>query len=238
LSFPGDRTKHVNGGPALSDAYVPAAAHEVLSPLLIAQAAVEMLAEIGAQLEHDPAQRRPVLSMLERDLARAVLLMDRMSLAADVEHDTVVLAKKVIDLEALVQAILSELDHTVLQDRSVTFLSAAAVFCEADPRAMREIVGDLLANVAAYGPPAPITVVLEQHHDTARLVVRDHGVGVLPADAERIFEKFPQVDADSPGVGLGLFIARGLARAHGGNIVVSSAPERGSQLTLTVPALR
>jgi signal transduction histidine kinase len=218
---------------------VPAADHEVLSPLLIAQAAVEMLAEIGAQLEHDPAQRRPVLSVLERDLARAVLLMDRMSLAAGVEHDAVVLAKEVIDLEALVQAVVSELGHTVLQDRSVTFLSAAAVFCEADPRAMREIVGDLLANAATYsGPPAPITVVLEQHHDTARLVVRDHGVGVLPADAERIFEKFTQVDADSPGAGLGLFVARGLARAHDGNIVVSSAPERGSQLTLTVPALR
>lgn len=69
----------------------------------------------------------------------------------------------------------------------------------------------------------------------AEVVVRDHGSGVTPGDSQTIFDKFVQGDPGSPGAGLGLYISRGLARAHGGDLRVQPAETTGSEFVLTVP---
>lgn len=70
---------------------------------------------------------------------------------------------------------------------------------------------------------------------SARVVVRNHGGGVTPGDSQRIFEKFERLDRGGAGTRLGLFISRGLARAHGGDIRVEPAENVGSQFILTLP---
>jgi signal transduction histidine kinase len=67
--------------------------------------------------------------------------------------------------------------------------------------------------------------------------VTDHGVGISPADHHLIFEKFGRVGntAGKPGSGLGLYIARAIAEAHGGALEVTSAPGLGATFTLTLP---
>jgi len=71
------------------------------------------------------------------------------------------------------------------------------------------------------------------------VVIADQGKGIDPQDHERIFEKFERVDASEPGgSGLGLYIARRLARAMGGEISVDSALGQGARFTLTLPAER
>ena len=69
--------------------------------------------------------------------------------------------------------------------------------------------------------------------------VADQGKGIAPDDQERIFDKFERVDPAEPGgTGLGLYIARRLARAMGGDIGVDSAPGQGARFTLTLPKAR
>ena len=167
----------------------------------------------------------------------AILLMNRMALARTVERDEVELSTEVLDLERLVRETVSDLDHTVLNGRDVTFAPSSGVLCDIDATAVREIVFNLLSNAAKYSARAePITVALDQIGDAARLVIRDHGAGVSAEETEWIFEKFSQGDNASSGVGLGLFISRGLARAHGGDITVITPPSGGSEFTLTLPA--
>lgn len=106
-----------------------------------------------------------------------------------------------------------------------------------DPTALREIVFNVLANAAKYSAPhAAIEVTVRQDDDRAEVIVRDHGTGVTPRDTETIFGKFLQGDRASPGAGLGLYISRGLARAHGGDLHVRPAEQRGSEFILTLPA--
>ncbi len=79
----------------------------------------------------------------------------------------------------------------------------------------------------------------ERDGDTASITVADLGKGIAPEDQARIFDKFERVDPLEPGgTGLGLYIARRLARAMGGDIQVDSAPGQGARFTFTLPAGR
>lgn len=78
-------------------------------------------------------------------------------------------------------------------------------------------------------------LVEESVGDLAEAIVRNHGSGVTPGDTDAIFEKFHRGETNAPGAGLGLFISRGLARAHGGDLTVKAAEHIGSEFRLTLP---
>ncbi|HVY45042.1 MAG TPA: HAMP domain-containing sensor histidine kinase, partial [Minicystis sp.] len=97
-----------------------------------------------------------------------------------------------------------------------------------DRRRMAQVLANLVGNAFKFSPPgARVTVEASVGADVARFVVRDQGPGIAPEDAARIFDRFWSSDA-AGGVGLGLFIARAVARAHGGDIDVASPPGGGA----------
>jgi signal transduction histidine kinase len=100
-----------------------------------------------------------------------------------------------------------------------------------------QIVMNLLTNAIRYSPDgAMVWVRTDREGDLAALVVADQGKGIDPEDQERVFEKFERVDPNEPGgTGLGLYIARRLARSMGGDIAVDSAPGQGARFTFTLP---
>jgi signal transduction histidine kinase len=101
-----------------------------------------------------------------------------------------------------------------------------------------QILVNLVGNAVRYSPEASqVWLRTERDGDTAVLIVADQGKGIAEGDHARIFEKFERVDPSEPGgSGLGLYIARRLARAMGGDIVVDSAPGQGARFVLTLPA--
>jgi signal transduction histidine kinase len=77
----------------------------------------------------------------------------------------------------------------------------------------------------------------DREGDLVALIICDQGKGIAVEDQARIFDKFERVDPMEPGgTGLGLYIARRLARAMGGDIAVDSAPGQGARFTFTLPA--
>ena len=100
-----------------------------------------------------------------------------------------------------------------------------------------QILMNLIANAVRYTPEGgQVWVRTEQEGDLAALIVADQGKGIAEADQDRIFDKFERVDPTEPGgTGLGLYIARRLARAMGGDISVDSAPGQGARFTFTLP---
>ena len=100
-----------------------------------------------------------------------------------------------------------------------------------------QILVNLIGNAVRYSPPgSTVWVRAEREGALAALIVADQGKGIAIEDQARIFEKFARVDPSEPGgSGLGLYIARRLARAMGGDITVDSAPGQGARFVLTLP---
>jgi PAS domain S-box-containing protein len=107
-----------------------------------------------------------------------------------------------------------------------------------DPLRMEQVVTNLLANALKFGAGKPVEVtVTAGEGESARLVVRDHGIGIAPEDAERIFQRFERavVARSYAGLGLGLYIVRQIVEAHEGTICVESQPGSGSTFTIHIP---
>jgi PAS domain-containing protein/anti-sigma regulatory factor (Ser/Thr protein kinase) len=100
-----------------------------------------------------------------------------------------------------------------------------------------QILMNLLTNAIRYSPEGSMVWIrTEQEGDLACVIVADQGKGIDEADQARIFDKFERVDVTEPGgTGLGLYIARRLARAMGGDISVDSKPGQGARFTFTLP---
>ena len=106
-----------------------------------------------------------------------------------------------------------------------------------DFRRALQIVMNLLTNALRYSPEGGMVWIrCDREDDLAAVVIADQGKGIAPDDQVRIFDKFERVDPTEPGgTGLGLYIARRLARSMGGDISVDSAPGQGARFTFTLP---
>jgi PAS domain S-box-containing protein len=102
---------------------------------------------------------------------------------------------------------------------------------------LEQMVTSLLTNAVKFGGGKPIRVSVTATDDNAELRVEDEGMGIEPAHQARIFERFERLVSSRShgGLGLGLYVAREIARAHAGNIAVASTPGKGSVFTATIP---
>jgi signal transduction histidine kinase len=112
---------------------------------------------------------------------------------------------------------------------------AAAIF---DPLQMEQLLVNLLSNGIKYGRERPVHLSIDQPNPhLARIKVRDEGIGIAPADVERIFAKFERAvpGHEISGLGIGLYVGRNIVERHGGKIEVTSEPGKGSTFTVTLP---
>ena len=114
-----------------------------------------------------------------------------------------------------------------------------ALWMRSDRRKVAKILGGLLNNAVKFTSRGEIVAGLEARNDSVRFLVRDTGIGIDPASHELVFDEFRQVDGSATrrfgGSGLGLALARHLARLLGGDIEIASTPDAGSQFTLALP---
>ncbi len=110
----------------------------------------------------------------------------------------------------------------------------------ADPDRITQILTNILGNALTATPAGgSVTVHTRAQGRLAQVVVTDTGIGLAAGDVDRVFERFyraPGQPRRSSGSGIGLTIARGIARAHGGDVTAASAgPGHGATFTLTIP---
>lgn len=204
-------------------------AHELRAPLTVVCTAADTITAGHLTAE----QLGPMLQVIRRNAELAMLLTDRLALAREVEIGQVHLDPVELDLAALAAETVTDLGPSIAKQHVVRVAGDATVRVVAGETSLREIVLNLLLNAVKYSPVgSEIVVTVTADQDRATLTVRDHGRGIAVADTERIFEKYTQTDQGATGVGLGLYIARGLARANGGDLTVTAAPGGGSVFTL------
>jgi signal transduction histidine kinase len=221
----------------LRDEFITLAGHELNTPL----AAVRLRADALERAARRAGEERETLPELERlratvgRLAEAVGGLLEFSRAS---RDGIQLARAPVDLAELARATVDGVRARAAATGTPVDLDAPrAVVGEWDGARLRQAVAHLVENAVKFGRGRPVEVTVVDGVGDGRVVVRDHGPGV-PGDArERIFGKFERAaSADHvPGLGLGLWMARAVAEAHGGTLTVEGAPEGGALFVLTVP---
>jgi len=107
--------------------------------------------------------------------------------------------------------------------------------------AKREMPGELWSNAGKYScPDSEITIEIEPGQGEAVVSVTNLGAGIQPEDAEKLFTRFYRTSRgqqQAPGLGLGLYITKGLVEAHGGRIWVKSEPDKYATFSFTLPAV-
>jgi len=117
-------------------------------------------------------------------------------------------------------------------------VSAETLPATGEYRRALQVVTNLVVNAIRYSPEgSAVSIATGKQGDFAAITVTDQGKGIVKADQKRIFEKFERIDPSEPGgTGLGLYIARRLARAMGGDLVCDSKPGKGAAFIFTLPA--
>lgn len=144
-----------------------------------------------------------------------------------------------VDLQSIARDAVADA-HAVAPQRSITLDATAPVVVTGDDSRLRQAVGNLIRNALVHTPSeSPIEVALETHDGVATMSVVDHGPGLKPDDAGRVFEPFYRADPsrsrDSGGAGLGLSIVAAVVDAHGGSVRVSDTPGGGATFEVELP---
>jgi signal transduction histidine kinase len=212
-------------------AFLSDAAHELRTPLAGVQAAAERLLR-GVD---DRAQREQLSVTVIREARRASRLADDLLTMARIDSG-LELNRGPVDLGGVAGRVadVARLAHPGAQVE----VGGTAGSVDADADRVTQVLTNLVDNaLAATRHQGHVTLTLARTPDAATVDVADDGPGIPPADADRIFERLVRLDASrtSGGSGLGLSIARGIAEAHGGSLVLVPSAS-GARFRLSLPA--
>jgi signal transduction histidine kinase len=207
--------------------------HELKTPIAAVQGLAATLTRSLDDLDRETALR--VAEALERSARHLGELVRSFGDAGVLETGGLVLRPEPTSLAELVRETVEEL-RAVLADRPVTLELDEEPRPAVDPVRVRQVLTNLLSNAVKYTPPgSPLEVTLRQVGESVELAVRDHGPGIPPEEAERLFERHARLTHDGSGSGLGLYVSRGLAQAHGGDLVAEQPHGGGALLVLHLP---
>jgi len=219
---------------AIRQEFVANVSHELKTPI----GALALLAEtLAATDDAEDAERRVGL-LVEEAHRLGRIIDDLLELSAVEGRDT---TREPVDLADLVEESARSLQPVAEQlGVRIDLDLEAGQACLADARQLGSAVTNLIDNALKYSDAGrPVTVRVRPGEGWADVVVEDHGIGIPQPEQERIFERFYRVDKarsrDTGGTGLGLAIVRNVARAHGGEVLVTSREGEGSTFTLRLP---
>ena len=178
------------------------------------------------------------MAIVRRQVERLSRLVTNLLDASRLSDGPLELWRSEMDLAATTREVLDQFAAELARAGCASELRAASpVLGRWDPLRIEQVVANLISNACKYGGGKPIEVSVEAQGPTALLLVRDHGLGIPPADREHIFQRFERALSHRPtdGMGLGLYITRQVVEAHGGRIAVSSDPGLGSTFSVELP---
>jgi signal transduction histidine kinase len=227
--------EELRGNVARRAQFVAILAHDVRTPLASIVGSVHTLQQRGGELSAQ--QREQLVAVIGREAERLAGLLDEAFDTARIETHTFSYSLAELDMGELVE------DAVAAARASGTAGVAADVqpglpLVNGDRGRLRQVLGNLIDNAVKFSPAgSPVAVRATAENGRVAVAVTDQGEGIPPEHQETIFEQFGRVlGTNKPGSGLGLYIARAIAEAHGGTLDVTSAPGEGATFTLSLPA--
>nr|MBA2723427.1 response regulator [Methylibium sp.] len=221
------------------DEFLATLAHELRNPLAPLRNGLQVM-----KLARDkPETLERARSMMERQLAQMVHLIDDLLDMSRISRGRIDLRRERVELVKVVQQAVETsrpLIEAAGHELTINLLPQR-IFVEADTTRLAQVVANLLNNAAKYTEPGGhITLELHKHEGEALVCVRDTGVGISPPLLPTVFEMFTQVDRgrSQGGLGIGLSLVKGLVEMHGGSVEARSEGEgRGSEFVIRLPAI-
>ena len=220
----------------LKEDFLSAAAHDLKTPLTTVVAQAEFLERRATRDPSAPADLAGIKRVVRESKRLAGLVGDLLD-ATRLEQGRLVGEREPVDIATLAQEICS---HDTSDLNLCQVEASAPVVGVYDRRRIEQLLQNLLENAKKYSPEqTPITIKVWQEDGKARVAVTDSGIGIPAADLPRIFERFSRAsnvdDRRFHGMGLGLFICRGIVEEHGGRIWVESEVGKGSTFHVELP---
>ncbi len=227
-----DRVRHLREARELIEeeqrwraALMATLAHDVRSPLTTIHGALEILADD----EDLPDHLRPLVAAAARQTSPLTALASNLLDLERVEGGKLILDWQVVDLAELAEQVAELLGST-----DVTVDVEPGLTVRADRLRLQQMLVNLGTNAQRHGEP-PVVIGARRTPVGVEISVRDHGAGVPPDSRSLLFERLNRTEGNPESVGLGLWIVRLLAQAHGGDATHRPA-EPGSEFVITLPS--
>jgi signal transduction histidine kinase len=222
------------------DEFLSIASHELRTPLTALSLHVQNLLHRLQRSEGAPSRQETLQSMetANRLLSRMAKLIGELLEVSRVATGSFQLQREEMDLATSVRESLARFEgQLATAGCRVEMQSSGKLTGRWDPLRLDQVIDNLISNAVKYGAGKPVEVQLTGNGEIVVLEVRDHGIGINPADQRRVFERFERAVSRRRfgGFGLGLWITRKVIEAHGGTIHLISEPGLGSTFRVELP---
>jgi signal transduction histidine kinase len=219
---------------AAREQFLSIASHELKTPLTSLQLQLQSLVRAAG----GDARTAPKLQSASRSAERLGELVDRLLDVSRADSRPMEISPEEADLGDIARSVAARFADALEESGSTLSLALGEpVRGRWDRMRLDTVVSNLLSNAIKYGEGKPIELGVSRAGPLARIWVRDRGIGVAPDDHQRIFERFERAvpERHYGGFGIGLWVARLVAEAHGGRIRVQSQPAEGSTFVVELP---
>jgi len=219
--------------------FISDASHEFKTPLTVINANAQLIRRWG---DSDKAVQAESLDAIVDESARLAAMVGGMLTLAKADSGDQI-PKEPLSLNPLVADIVAHAKERATQSGLVlrAELAPEGPYILGDMALIRQLISNLVDNAIKFTEAGEITVGVLRAGGFARVTVSDTGIGIEPATAERLFDRFfrgdPSHSRTIEGTGLGLAIVRSIARVHGGTVSAAGRPEGGTTFTVDFPAL-
>lgn len=222
----------------LREEFIAIASHELKNPLSSLKLQTQLINKRLGMGRLTMEDNEKFLSNLERQTKRLELMIDDMSDATRLATGNFSLYKAEVNLNSLLQNIIDSMSETFLNaDNIVSIDSQASLVGNWDGPRLEQIFTNLLSNAVKYAGGSPIQVILEKNDKEVLVSIIDHGQGISEENQKKLFTKYGRVSQSSvvKGLGLGLYISRQIAEAHGGSLNLVSENGKGANFIVSLP---
>jgi signal transduction histidine kinase len=223
----------------LRDEFLLVASHELKTPLTALMLGIENMGRCMRRNPAGPAASHLVkVATCQAQIGRLAWLVDGLLDGSQFGHSALRLSLKPHEMGGLVRTAADDMAERAERMRcSITCSVPQAVWGTCDEERLLQLMRVLLDNACKYGAGQPIQVTLKGDARSVSIVVQDHGIGIRDADVRRIFCQFERAVSTRSygGLGLGLFMARKIAVAHGGELWAERGSNDGATFVLRLP---
>lgn len=206
--------------------------HELRNPVAVMKGFATSIE--GAADNMDPEAMKKAARAIHRSADRLDALLNSLSDVRSLDADSFRIDRKQVLLSSVVRNAV-EGQTLIMQGHRVTTTIEDDVLLYVDPVRIGQVLTNLISNAMKFSPRHSLVEITASREDgEAHICVKDQGAGIPASRAHEIFDKFTRLNPTVNGSGIGLYISRGIARAHGGELeLVESA--RGCTFLLRLP---
>jgi two-component system sensor histidine kinase KdpD len=218
----------------LHQALMNSVSHELRTPLTAIIGSASTLGEESVQ--NNPELRKELSAELIRSSLRLNRVIENLLDMTRLNSGVLSLKKDWYDVRELLRVTVRRLEKD-LAGRPVDFALEEVPMIKIDYRLVEQVFSNLILNAVAYtAEKSPIHISVKTEGTLVVIKIRDQGKGLPPEDLEKIFDKFYRVPGTKTGgTGLGLYIARALVEAHGGQLTALNASQGGAEFAIQLP---